>query len=313
MNALPAFKTGKPRVEQGYVQPLDGIDIPFTIIEGTTPGPVLLVTAGVHASEFCSIEAAVRLQQTRPEDIKGTLVILPILNVQGFRKRSIYIMPEDGKNLNRQFPGKPDGTLSERFAHWLTSAVFPLADCYLDLHGGDLDESLMPFTIYPRRSDASRDLAIAFGLPIAIASEGKTHSIAGAVDIGIPSLLPEMSGNGLWTDDTVGELSAGIERIMKHLGMIDRPVKPAAQPSPNFVTMWVPTAAATGLWYSTVEVGDTITAGGLLGHIKDPFGKILATVTSEKPGVIVYRMTSLSVNEGEALLGVGTPLVENRG
>ncbi len=227
MNALPAFRTGAPRVEQGYVQPLEGIDIPFTVIEGAMPGPVLLVTAGVHASEFCSIEAAVRLQQTRPEDIKGTLVILPILNLQGFRKRSIYIMPEDGKNLNRMFPGKPDGTLSERFANWLTSEVFPHADCYLDLHGGDLDESLMPFTIYPRHSEPSRALAIAFGLPIAIASEGKTHSISGASGLGIPSLLPEMSGNGLWGDDTVGELTAGIDRIMKHLGMIDRPVKPA--------------------------------------------------------------------------------------
>jgi hypothetical protein len=310
MIALPAFKTGKPRVEQGYVQPLDGIDIPFTVIEGAQPGPVLLVTAGVHASEFCSIEAAVRLQQTKPDDIKGTLVILPILNMQGFRKRSIYIMPEDGKNLNRQFPGKPDGTLSEKLAHWLVTAVFPHADCYLDLHGGDLDESLLPFTIYPRRSEASRALAVAFGLPIAIASEGKTHSIAGAVDLGIPSLLPEMSGNGLWTDDTVGELTAGIERIMKHIGMIDRDVKAPPQATPDFVTMWVPVAAATGLWYSAVEIGAEVTAGQTIGHIKDPFGKVLSTITSEKPGQIVYRMTSLSVNEGEALLGVGTRLAD---
>lgn len=310
MIALPAFKTGNPRVEQGYVQPLDGIDIPFTVIEGTQPGPVLLVTAGVHASEFCSIEAAVRLQQTKPDEIKGTLVILPILNIQGFRRRSIYIMPEDGKNLNRQFPGRPDGSLSEKLAYWLTSAVFPHADCYLDLHGGDLDESLLPFTIYPRRSEASRALAVAFGLPIAIASDGKTHSIAGAVDLGIPSLLPEMSGNGLWTDDTVGELTAGIERIMKHIGMIDREVKPALQATPDFVTMWVPVAPATGLWYSAVEVGAEVTIGQTLGQIRDPFGKVLSTVTSEKPGKIAYRMTSLSVNEGEALLGVGTPLAD---
>ena len=88
MNALPAFRTGTPRVEQGHVQPLEGIDLPFTIIEGTEPGPCLVITAGVHASEYCSIEAAVRLQKTRPEDIKGTLVILPILNTEGFHKRS---------------------------------------------------------------------------------------------------------------------------------------------------------------------------------------------------------------------------------
>ena len=119
-----------------------------------------------------------------------------------------------------------------------------------------------------------------------------------------------MSGNGLWTNDTVGELTAGIDRIMKHLGMIHRAVKPAPQATPAFVTMWVPVASATGLWYSAVEVGASVNAGQLLGHIKDPFGNVLATVTSEKPGTIVYRMTSLSVNEGEALLGVGTPLTD---
>ena len=310
MNALPAFRTGTPRVEQGFVQPLDGIDIPFTVIEGTTPGPCLVVTAGVHASEFCSIEAAVRLQQTKPDDLKGTLVILPILNVQGFKKRSIYVMPEDGKNLNRMFPGDPAGTLSQRLAHWLVTAVFPQADAYLDLHGGDLDESLLPFTIYPRHSEASKALAVAFGLPIAIASEGKTHSISGAADLGVPSLLPEMSGNGLWSDDSVGELTAGIERVMKHLGMLDREVPPAPQASPSFVTMWVPTAASDGLWYSAVEVGDVVAAGDLLGEIKDVFGAVLSTVLSDKSGTVVYRMTSLGVNFGEALLGVGTPMVE---
>ena len=149
MDTLPPFKTGKPRVEQGYVRPLVGIELPFTIIEGGMPGPCLVVTAGVHASEFCSIEAAVRLQRTRPEDINGTLVVLPIMNVQGFWKRSIYVMPEDGKNLNRQFPGDADGTASQRLAHWLTSAVLSKADFYLDLHGGDLDAARAAFPDAP--------------------------------------------------------------------------------------------------------------------------------------------------------------------
>ncbi|MEO9230642.1 MAG: succinylglutamate desuccinylase/aspartoacylase family protein, partial [Devosia sp.] len=170
------------------------------------------------------------------------------------------------------------------------------------------DESLMPFTIYPRDSEPSRALAIAFGLPIAIASEGKSHSISGASDLGIPSLLPEMGGNGLWSDDTVAELINGVERVMKHIGMINRAVKPAPQATPAFVTMWVPTALATGLWYCLAEVGASVAAAQILGHIKDPFGKILATVAAEQPGTMVYRMTSLSVNEGEALLGIGTPL-----
>lgn len=308
MKQLPAFRTGTPRVEQGHVQPLEGIELPFTIIEGTEPGPCLVITAGVHASEYCSIETAVRLQKTRPEDIKGTLVILPILNTGGFRARSIYLMPEDGKNLNRQFPGKADGTLSEKLAHWLTSEVYSRADTYLDLHGGDLDEKLMPFTIFPHDSEASRELAVAFGLPVAIAAEGKTHTISAAADLGVPSLLPEIGGNGLWGEDTVGMMMTGIERVMKHIGMIDRAVSPPPQTLPEFVSFWVPAATATGLWYSAVEVGDEVTTGQTVGEIRDVFGAVLATIATEKTGRIVYRLSSLAVNEGEALLGVGTPL-----
>jgi uncharacterized protein len=305
---LPAFRTGKPRIEQGHVSPLEGINVPFTIIEGHASGPTLLITAGVHASEYCSIEAAVRMQKLRPEEIRGTLVVLPILNVTGFGKRNIYIMPEDGKNLNRQFPGRADGTFSERFAYWLTSQVYPEVDAYIDLHGGDLDESLTPFTIYPMESEASRAMAMAFGIPIAIASQSPYYTVGGAWDIGVPGILPEVSGNGLWNDDLVRQMTDGIERVMKHLGMLDRVVAPSPATDPEFVTMWVPTAPVGGLWYSAHEVGDEVAEGQALGEIRDVFGKVLATVTSQKAGKIVYRLTSLAVNQGEALLGVGTPL-----
>src|SRR3954470_21905787 len=110
MNALPALRTGQPRTTRGFVRPHPDLELPFGIIEGAQDGPCLLVTAGVHGSEFCSIEAALRLLKLPPEEIRGTLLVLPILNVQGFRKRSIYVVPEDGKNLNRVFPGHVDGT-----------------------------------------------------------------------------------------------------------------------------------------------------------------------------------------------------------
>lgn len=308
MKDLPPFRTGKPRTEQGYVRPVDGIEIPFGIIEGSQPGPCLLVTAGVHGSEFCSIETAVRLLKKKPEEIRGTLVVLPILNVQGFHKRSIYIMPEDGKNLNRMFPGRPDGSASERLANWLVTTVYPQADAYLDLHGGDLDESLAPFTLFPSGCEKSKALATAFGIPVAIAAGGEGYTINSSYRVGVPSILPEVSGNGLWGDDTVGEMMAGIERVMHYLGMISGPVKAAPQEQMQFVTMWVPTASADGLWYAAKEISDPVAAGDVLGEIKDVFGTVLATVRSEKSGFILYRLTSLSVNKGEALLGVGTPL-----
>ncbi len=308
MNTLPSFRTGKPRAELGYIQPFDGVEIPFGIIEGSEPGPCLLVTAGVHGSEYCSIETAVRLLKRTPEEIKGTLVVLPILNVEGFRKRSIYIMPEDGKNLNRMFPGRPDGSTSERLADWLVTHVYPRADAYLDLHGGDLDESLAPFTVYPSGCERSKALATAFGIPVAVAAGGEGYTINAAYKVGVPSILPEVSGNGLWGEDSVGEMMAGVERVMHYLGMISGPVTPAPQKFPQFVRMWVPAAPSDGLWYAAKEISEPVTEGDVLGEIKDVFGKVLATVRSEKEGFVLYRLTSLSVNQGEALMGVGTPL-----
>lgn len=308
MNTLPLLGTGQARTEFGQIRPFDDIEIPFGIIESSEPGPCLLVTAGVHGSEFCSIEAAARLMQTRPEQIKGTLLVLPILNVQGFHKRSIYVMPQDGKNLNRMFPGKPDGTTGERLAHWLVTSVYPQADAYVDLHGGDLDESLAPFTIFPSECEKSKALAVAFGLPTAVAAGGAGYTIDAAYKAGIPSILPEVSGNGLWGEATVGQMTAGLHRVMNHIGMTDDEVEPTPGETPNFVTMWVPTAPRTGLWYGRKDLSEPVAKGELLGEIKSVFGEVLASVYSEKDGFILYRLTSLSVNEGEALLGVGTPL-----
>lgn len=310
MNSLPPLRTGRPRAEHGHVRPFDNIEIPFGLVEGAKPGPCLLVTAGVHGSEYCSIEAATRLMRTEPERIRGTLLVLPILNVQGFRRRSIYVMPEDGKNLNRMFPGKADGTTSERLAHWLVTEVYPQADAYLDLHGGDLDESLAPFTLFPRDCAKSKELATVFGLPIAVAAGGEGYTINAAYRVGVPSILPEVSGNGLWGEETVGEMTAGIERVMHHLGMIAGPVPPANQPAPEFVTMWVPTAPCDGMWYPTKDLTEVVCEGDELGEIRDVFGTVLATVRSEKEGFVLYRLTSLAVNKGEALLGVGSPLPE---
>jgi predicted deacylase len=310
MHQLPPLVTGRARREQGHVSPVDGVEIPFFLVEGAAPGPRLLVTAGVHGSEYCSIEAALRLRAVPPEAIRGTLLVLPILNVGGFRARSIYVMPEDGKNLNRMFPGRPDGSASERLAHWLVTEVYPQAGAYLDLHGGDLDESLLPFSLFPGGHGPSRALAAAFGLPIAVSAGGEGYTINAAGRMGIPSVLAEVGGNGLWDEAGVAQMGAGIRRAMHHLGMIDGPVEPPPRPEPHVVTMWVPTAPCDGLWYPARDLGAAVAAGESVGEIRDVFGTVLATIPSEREGFVLYRLTSLAVNRGEALLGVGTTLRE---
>jgi hypothetical protein len=308
MTDLPPLCTGRARREHGHIRPLHDVEIPFGLVEGAEPGPCLLVTAGVHGSEFCSIEAALRVMRMDPERMRGTLLVLPILNVQGFKQRSIYVMPEDGRNLNRMFPGRPDGSTSERLAHWLVTQVFPQADAYLDLHGGDLDESLAPFSLFPSGSEPSRVLAEVFGLPVAVAAGGEGYTINAAHRVGVPSVLAEVSGNGLWDEESVGAMTAGVERVMRHLGMLEGATQPPPAPPVRIVTMWVPPAPCDGLWYPAKDLSEPVAAGEDLGEIRDVFGSVLATVRSERDGFILYRLTSLSVNQGEALLGVGTPV-----
>ena len=301
---LPLW-TGRPGTRTGHLRPIPELEIPFCVVEGAGTGPRLLVTAGVHGSEFCSIEAALRLARTPPESFAGSLTVLPVLNVRGFRERSIYVMPEDHKNLNRMFPGDPGGSVSQRLAHWLVTKVFTRADAYLDLHGGDLDEALAPFSLFPADSAASRELAAAFGLPVAVAAGGEGYTINAAHRAGVPAIIAEVGGNGLWDEAGVATLSAGIERVMRHLGMRQGAVD---APACELVGMWVPAAPVDGLWYAAKQVGDPVALGEPLGEVRDLFGAVLATVRSERPGVVLYRLTSLSVNAGEALLGVGTPL-----
>jgi len=308
ITGLPDFRTGRMRRDQGFCRPVEGVEIPFALLEGPDAGPCLLVTAGVHGSEFCSIEAALRLLKLDPSEIRGTLLVLPILNVAGFKARSIYVMPEDGKNLNRMFPGRPDGTASERLAHWLVTSVYPQVDAYLDLHGGDLDESLVPFSLFPSGSAASRTLASVFGLPIAVAAGGEGYTINAAGRLGIPSVLAEVGGNGLWGEAGVRQLTDGIARVMRHLAMTTTEVAPPPQREPEVVTMWVPPAPCDGLWYPAKDLSEPVEAGEVVGTITDVFGTVLASVSAERTGSILYRLTSLSVNKGEALLGVGTPV-----
>jgi predicted deacylase len=233
-------------------------------------------------------------------------LILPILNVRGFFAHSIAVMPEDGKNLNRMFPGRVDGSESERLANWLVTCVFPCIDAYLDLHGGDLVESLAPFTVFPEKSEASLALARAFGLPIMVGANVSGTCISAAAALGVPSIIAEVSGNGLWDDAGVAQLMNGVSGVMSHLGMLKEDVH-QAQRDPNQVVYWSPGAPVAGFWYPAKKVSDAVALNELIGEIRNVFGDVLATIRSEKAGLVLYRLTSLSVNKGDSLFGIGAP------
>jgi len=218
---------------------------PVISITSAKPGPVLFVNAGVHGGEYPAIEAVIRLSKTLdPKKIAGTVILMPVMNLPAFRSRTPFVCPIDNVNPNRVFPGDPAGSYSEQMTHALINEFVVHADAYIDLHGGDIPEALVPFVIC--RSEAgladskardvagrSREMALAFELPYVLAVSkpiqpakgrraggGGLSSYAAAAEKGVPSILAEAGGVGQMQEDAVALLVQGVINVMRHLGMI---------------------------------------------------------------------------------------------
>lgn len=288
-----------------------GIDLEFPIflINGAQAGPTLSVTAGIHGAEYASVEAALRLGRTlNPDELRGRVIVCPIANPPAFTARSIYITPPDGKNLNRQFPGQAQGTFSQALAHWLFTEIIQRGDAYVDLHGGDMIEALVPFVIHFRTNKAALDgaaaaMAQSFGIHYVLQGETPGSTYASAAAAGIPAILAEAGGQGIWTEDTVGLLQTGVRRVMAHLEMLGAPT-PAPEP-PVILEHWAwLRSEVDGVFYPTVQVGERVRAGQDLGRVADVFGNTLQSLTAPIEGTILFLVSSLAMNVGDPLLAV---------
>lgn len=304
----------KPGEKATGVQELNiaghSVPVPLFLIHGRRPGPTLVITAGVHGAEYASIAAALEVGQTLgPDKVKGRVIVAPVVNMPAFRARSIYVCPLDGKNLNRVFPGNAEGTASEQLAHWLFHNLLKQADFYVDLHGGDLVEALIPFTIFHASGNESvdrksRDLAQVFGIQYVVRSETRGSTYSAASLAGIPSMLAEAGGQGLWPKEAVALLTTGVNRLMRYLGMLDGP---APEPVPTQILdrfIWL-RSEHDGYYYLDVQVGDTVRQGQPLGRITDYEGNVLQEVQSPADGRILFLVSSLAINKGDPLLAVG--------
>ncbi len=283
---------------------------PVFRLGGQADGPTLAVTGGVHAAEYASIAAALDVGRTvDPMRLHGSVIVMPVVNTPGFPVRAIYVCPLDGKNPNRFFPGNADGSPTEQLTAWVVQNVICQGNYYIDLHGGDLIEALTPFSLFYLSGDdkvdqASREMAQVFGIPDIVRSETPGSGYSAAARAGIPAMLAEAGGQGIWPPEDVALLRTGVDRVMRHLGMLDGP-SPAPLPSTlldRFV--WL-RSEHDGFWYPGTRCGDAVREGQDLGRITDYEGKVLQTAAAPAGGRVLFLVTSLAINKGDPLLAVG--------
>ena len=310
---------------------VDGVEtfIPVTVFHGRDSGPVLSLIAGIHGSEYSPIISMQRLPELLdPQAMAGTLIIVHIANLPAFQGRSVYFGPDDLKNLNRSFPGKADGTVTERIAFTLSEEIMPLSDYLIDIHSGDGNESLRPsYSAYYAEAGGtevvgqSRRLAVAFGLETIVQFAGSYSSLddaiytsAQSVTRGIPSIDVESGELGVIDDVFIDPITDGALSVLRELGMVaGEPIVPT---NPLFISDRARVYSEhEGIWHENrlVQTGDYVTEGTELGVITDYFGKELQKVVAPASGIllILFGTPPVNVNDNIAVIGKVQPSISS--
>lgn len=299
-------KSGFLRIGGGEFQ------LPATILHGEQPGKTVLITAGIHAEEYVGIQSALELSEMlKVQKIAGTVVIVKVVNRKAFELRSGSDSHEDGKNLNRVFPGNREGTWSERLAYAIEKELLSIADYYIDLHSGDSYEQLTPYVYYAGAAakevvEQSREMAQQADVPYMVGSNvamGGCYNYAAS--LGIPSILLERGQMGGWTKEESHSTRRDVRNILCHLGIYQGEKDYRNYYPLEVKNLCYQAANEQGLWYPCKKPGDMIQQGDMLGVIKDYEGKILEVCKAEYGGVILYQTGSLQVQESGSVIAYG--------
>lgn len=287
----------------GELELADGeIRLPATVLHGHAEGKTMLITAGVHAGEYVGIQAAIELsQKLKIEKVTGTIIIVKVMNRPAFEHRNGSMGLTDGRNLNREFPGNPEGTEMERLAWAVSQELQPVADYYIDLHSGDDYEKLTPYVYYAGAAPEetvkiSRKMAEQVDVPYMVRSNvasGGSYNYAASQ--GIPSILIERGGMGDWNYEEVRSTRRDVRNILCHMGLYQG-IKDFRTYYPlDVADVRYQDAEEDGLWYPFKKVGDMIQEGDILGEVRDYEGKVKEVSIAEFDGVLLYQTGTLQV------------------
>jgi len=311
----PAFQIGGKRIAAGSRQT---VELPVSVLSDHTPvtmsvhvahgrreGPTFFVSAAVHGDEIIGVEICRRLLRApQLDNLRGTLMIVPIVNSFGFLNHSRYL--PDRRDLNRSFPGQDNGSLASRLASIFMREIIERSDFGIDLHSAAIHRTNLPQVRFSSDKSETVKLASAFGAPLVMRAKLREGSMRQAAkNKGVDVLLYE-AGEALRIDELSARAGlSGILRVMHAMAMI--PAKGVAKPNVKSVSAttssWL-RAPAGGILRTFKTVGETVAKGDLLGAISDPFGEMELEIIADTGGIIIGRTNMPVVNEGDALFHV---------
>jgi predicted deacylase len=322
----PMFTVGTASAARGQkafgaIEVPAGVDaatrIEVAVVHGVKPGPVLAIVSGAHGTEYASIVAVSKfVQMLDPAQVYGTVILVPLVNVPSFEQKVPHVNPVDGKSMNRFYPGKLDGTQTERASFLITREVVEKCDRLVDLHGGDIDEDLRPYSYWTKTGNAaqdaaSREMVLAFGLDHIIISADRPKDPAAsrylentATTRGKPSITVEAGRAGTVEPEDVGALLDGCLSLMRHLKMLPGAPNPVEHP------VWIEavktaSSEAAGLFYPLVRRGSYVEKDMKIGYVTDALGKTVFEARSPAAGVILYICAVPSMKKGDTIANIG--------
>jgi hypothetical protein len=324
--AAETFTVGTARAERGQkatgsIEVPAGVDagtsIPVVVVHGARPGRVLAVVSGAHGTEYASIIAVEKLiERLDPAQVSGTVILVPLVNRASFDQKVVHVNPVDNKSMNRFYPGKPDGTQTERASYLMTKEVVEKSDHLIDLHGGDLDESLRPYSYWTKtgrdeQDRISREMVLAFGLDHIIVSADRPKDPAAsrylentATTRGKPSLTAEAGHAGTVETDDVEALVRGCLSVMRYLKMMAG--EPAAAQNPVWVeSVLAVTSEQPGLFYPLVKRGAYVAKDMPIGYVTDFYGQKVFEARAPAAGVVLYVCSVPTMTRGGTIANVG--------
>jgi hypothetical protein len=294
---------------------LGHLEHPAFEAHGVRDGPHVALIGGVHGCEYSSIAAVIKfMNELAAEELSGSITAVPVVSMESFRQRSPFVVPEDGKNLNRCFPGTHDGTYTDALARSIFDELIAPADVLIDLHGGDLVEALEPFTIYDASpvEERARALAVAFGLRYVVREEPEAGlagmTCSAAAGAGIPAIIAEAGGCGRLDPVAVELLVEGVENVLRSLEMLPGPLRPPRADMQLVGAFdWLRCRGA-GFWEAAVGAGEEVGQGQVLGRVTTLLGEEQEEIRAPRDGVVLFLTTSAAVSDDGLLLGLGAEL-----